>query len=66
MSTHNQPRTGDEVCAGRQIATIINGAEDTRANGVTHLHFEVARRVTSEDIVDPRQFIYPGLTPMES
>ena len=57
---------GSTVCAGRQIATIISGAEDTRANGVTHLHFEVARRVTSTDLVDPRQFIYPGLTPTES
>lgn len=50
------------VQTGDLIGTILNHTEDERS-GKTHLHFEVKRRVTSDDPVDARQFIYPGLTP---
>jgi len=51
-----------KISAGERVGTILNHTQDPRS-GKTHLHFEVKRRVTSDDPVDARQFIYPGLTP---
>lgn len=54
----------DEVTAGDPIATILNYESDERAGDRTHLHFEARVRGTSPlKKKDPRQFIYPGLTP---
>jgi hypothetical protein len=50
------------VLAGAQIATVNNHANDSRAGGQSHLHFEVKIHTTSF-LKDPRQFVYPGLTP---
>jgi hypothetical protein len=53
-----------QVDAGDQIGVINNYQNDTRTNGQSHLHFEVQVHGTSPIVKkDPRQFIYPGLTP---
>jgi len=50
--------------AGEKIGVINNYQNDTRTNGQSHLHFEVQVHGTFPPVKkDPRQFIYPGLTP---
>lgn len=54
------------VSAGAKIGVINSHQDDSRAGGLTHLHFDV--RIHPQPgpgpvKYDPRQFIYPGLTP---
>lgn len=51
-----------QVTGGDQIGIINSYRNDSRANGQSHLHFQVTIHGTSTK-KDPRQFIYPGLTP---
>lgn len=63
--SHIVPKSGlgSTVSAGDEIGTILNHQYDSRSHLRTHLHFEVKTRLTDIRLVDPRQFIYPGLTP---